>query len=266
MNLKHFSDATFLVALSLVLQCGPSCLADDAGPIHRFSLTDLANYRAALAGKATADDVRPSDPPAHVSFKDLWNHRDAFCGRHVTIEGRVQRIFRQGPLGSFPALAEIWIASPAGDPLCLVIPQQGGTGSLVEHDNGLKNQAALERIPKLGQMVRFTGTFLRMIRYEAGDGDRLVPLVVGDQPPVPARETANVNRASSFGYNKVGWQVGMTASWLLLLMLVLLAAGVFAWQHLRVPMQRSAAIDPGHRIDPTSLDPFLEFIDSHDNP
>ena len=83
-----------------------------------------------------------------MSFKDLWNRPDAFRGRRVTVEGRVQRIFRQGPVGSFPALAEIWIASPAGDPFCLVVPQAAG-------------------VPKLGQTVRFTGTFLKMVRYAA---------------------------------------------------------------------------------------------------
>jgi hypothetical protein len=266
MNLKHCSNATFLVAVSLILRCSPSCLADDAGPTHQLSLTDLAKYRAALAGKATADDVMPIDLPVHVSFKDLWNRPDAFRGHHVVIEGRVQRIFRQGPLGGFPALAEIWIASPAGDPFCLVIPHQGGIGSLAELNNGLKNRAPSERIPKLGQMVRFTGTFLKMIRYEAGDGDRLAPLVVGDQPPVTAGETVNVNRASSFADNTVGWQVGSAPSWLLLLTLALLAAGIFAWQHSHASMQRSAAVDMGHRNDPAGLDPFLEFIEPHDNP
>ena len=136
-------------------------------------------------------------------------------GRRVIIEGRVERIFRQGPVGSFPALAEIWIASPAGDPSCLVVPQESGTGISPVSDHDLEGLAAPQRVPKLGQMVRFTGTFLKMIRYAARDGDRLAPLVVGDQPPVPVRETARANRAIHFpqitssasgpGHRQAGW-------------------------------------------------------------
>ena len=33
-------------------------------------------------------------------------------------------------------------------------------------------------------MVRFTGTFLKMVRYAGGDGARLAPLIVGDRLPV----------------------------------------------------------------------------------
>ena len=51
----------------------------------------------------------------------------SFEGRRITIQGRVSRIFRQGPVGSFPPLAEVWITSPAGDPFCVVCPQPGST-------------------------------------------------------------------------------------------------------------------------------------------
>ena len=68
----------------------------------QLSLADLVGYCAALSGKATADDARPSDPPARVGFRDLWERPDAYRGRRVTVRGRVARIFRQGPVGSFP--------------------------------------------------------------------------------------------------------------------------------------------------------------------
>ena len=130
MNLGLRGNATFLIASSLFLGCGAWSFADDTEPTHQLSLADLAKYRAALAGKATADDAKSSDTPARVSFKDLWNRPDALRGRRVILEGRVQRIFRQGPVGSFPALAEIWIASPAGDPFCLVVPHEKRVGPL----------------------------------------------------------------------------------------------------------------------------------------
>jgi hypothetical protein len=266
MNRGYCDNATFLVAASLVLRCCAGCFADDAEPTQQLGLTDLVKYRAALMGKATADDASPADPPVYVSFRDLWNRPDVFRGRHVTTDGRVQRIFRQGPIGSFPALAEIWIVSPAGDVFCLVAPHRSSTSELPEHGHSQEDHATPQRIPKPGQTVRFTGTFLKMIRYRARDGDRLAPLIVGDQPPALVREIAKANRASSFADNIVGQQVGSAASWLLLLILALLTAGMLAWKHLHTPMRRSVVIDPGRGIDRADLNPALEFIEPHDNP
>ena len=122
-----------------------------------------------------------------------------------------------------------------------------------------------QRVPKLGQTVRFTGTFLKMIRYAAGDGDRLAPLVVGDQPPVPVREAAKANRASSFSVdNVVGRWTGSPISWLVGLTLALLAAGVLARHQLRVPFRRSAAMSPAPKFHSAGPDPPLEFIDPRD--
>jgi hypothetical protein len=267
MNLGLRGNASFLVAFSLVLGCGAWSFADDTEPTRQLSLVDLTKYRAALAGKATAEDAKSSDTPVRVSFKDLWNRPDAFRGRRVTIQGRAERIFRQDPVGSFPALAEIWIASPAGDPSCLVVPQESGTGISPKYDHDLEGRATPPQIPKLGQTVRFTGTFLKMIRYAAGDGDRLAPLVVGDTLPVPVRESAKGNRASSSSANKIaGWWIGSATSWLLGLTLALLAAGVLAWQHVRLPIRRSVVISRAQRIDPNGADPQLEFIEMHNDP
>jgi hypothetical protein len=266
MNLGLRANATFLIASSLFLGYGAWAFADDTEPTHQLGLADLAEYRAALAGRATAGGAKSSDTPARVSFKDLWNRPDALRGLRVILEGRVQRIFRQGPVGSFPALAEIWIASPAGDPFCLVIPQDSGTDISPAEDHGLEGRATPERIPRLGQTIRFTGTFLKMIRYTAGDGDRLAPLVVGDQPPVAMREAAKTNRASSFTVDRVGGRwTGSPASWLVGLTLALLAAGVLARLHLRVPMRRSMAARLGRRTDAIGPDPLLEFIDPRDD-
>jgi hypothetical protein len=263
MNLWLRANSTFLVASSLVLGCGTWSFADDAEHAHQLSLMDLAKYRAALTGKPTADDAKSSDTPIRVSFDDLWNRPDALRGRRVTIQGRVERIFRQGPVGSFPALAEIWIASPTGNPYCLVAPQESGPGISPVNDHDLEGSATPQRISKLGQTVRFTGTFLRMIRYAAGDGDRLAPLVVGEQPPIPAPESAKVNRASSFSVDHLeGRWAASPASWLLALALALLTAGMVARRHLLAPMRRS----PGRRVDCTGSDPLLEFIDPSNDP
>lgn len=266
MNRGLRAKATFLVASSFVLGFGAWSFADDVEPTHQLSLTDLAKYRAALADKATADDGTSSDTPTRVSFKDLWNRSNALRGRRVIIEGRVQRIFRQGPVGSFPALAEIWIASPAGDPFCLVIPQESGTGISPVNDHDMEGHGRRQRNPKLGQTVRFTGTFLKLIRYTAGDGDRLAPLVVGDQPAVAVREAAKTDRASSFTVDRVvGRWTESPASWLVGLTLALVAAGVFARTHLRMPIRRNVATRLGQRSDAIGPDPLLEFIDPRDD-
>ena len=106
----------------------PECLAtlaqaDDDETAHQLSLADLAGYRSALSGKPTSDQARATDLPAEVKFNDLWNHPEVFQGRRVVVQGRVVRTFRQGPVGSFPPLAEVWITSAAGDPFCVVFPQ-----------------------------------------------------------------------------------------------------------------------------------------------
>ena len=267
MSLGLRGNATFLVASSLVFGLGAGAFADDAEPAHQLSLADLAKYRAALTGKPTADDAKSSDTPIRVSFNDLWTRPDALRGRRITIQGRVERIFRQDPVGSFPALAEIWIASPAGNPSCLVVPQKNDPGISPVNDHDLQGLATRERISELGQSVQFTGTFLKMVRYKAGDGARLAPLVVGDQPPVLVRETAQVNRAGSFSRSHASDQwPGSPASWLLALTLALLAAGMLARRRLRAPVRRSPAMSPGRRIDSTGPDPLLEFIEPRNDP
>jgi hypothetical protein len=242
--------------------------AGDAEPANELNLADLAAYRAALSGKATTDHARASDPPVQVSFRDLWNHSEAFRGRRVQVQGRVERIFRQGPIGSFPSLAEIWIAAPTGDPFCLVLPQESGTGRLPASDHDPQRRATPQQVPKLGQMIRFTGTFLKTIRYAAGDGARLAPLVVGNQPPLLVREGTKANGVSSYSVAQpVNRWAGLPASSLLGLALAILAAGVLASRHLHLPSrQRKNQHRDRSRTVALVTDPPLEFIEPHDGP
>jgi hypothetical protein len=214
------------------------------GQEDRLGLADLAGYRAALSGKATADDARAADPPAQVHFRDLWDRPDAFRGRHVIVEGRVLRIFRQEPVGSFPALAEVWITSTSGDPFCLVSPQAGPTSIPIP-------------MPEPGRNVRFTGTFLKMVRYAASDGARLAPLVVGDRPPSSQPADAVLRAIGGHvpdasrdwsSWSPVAWALGLSAS--------ALAGGLLAWWHLNTPSRK-----PRRRtMTPPAADPPLEFI------
>jgi hypothetical protein len=275
MNFGLRCNAAFPLAAILVLGYCAWSFADDAEPPGQLTLADLPAYRAALSGKATDGDSRASDPPARVSFNDLWNRPAAFRGRRVIIQGRVERIFRQGPVGSFPALAEVWIASPTGNPFCLVVPQESGAGSLRVNNHALEGRAKSPAVLQLGQTVRFTGTFLKMVRYTAGDGARLAPLVVGDQPPVPVQNAAKLDGAgspykdhgvSSGGHpdNRGGrWSISLS-SWALGLILVPLAAGVLAWQHLRAPLRRIGVFSQGRSTAAADPDCSLEFIEPGD--
>ncbi len=216
-----------------------SSFADDGAFTNQLSLADLAHYRAALSGKASTSDGGASDQVRRVRFKDLWTRPEAFRGRRVIIEGRVQRCFRQGPIGSFPALAEIWVASPAGDLFCLVVPQENGPGGPPGNADGVNGRTTPQQVAKLGQRVQFTGTFLKTIRYASGDSARLAPLIVGNQPPVPVQENVRVPGLGAISPRQaIGRWTGSPVYWLLATTLALLAMGMLARWHLRSPFDR----------------------------
>jgi hypothetical protein len=247
----------------------------------RLSLADLAGYRAALSGKPTADEARPSDPPVPVGFRDLWEHPGTFRGRRVTVRGRVERVFRQGPVGSFPALVEAWIFSKAGDPFCVVFPLPGGReqGPAVPVVGGRGPEAPTTRpaVPDPGRWVRFTGTFLKKIRYAGADGPRLAPLIVGDRTPQSAPveseggpsatgETLGHNRGPSDGGAGFVGSAGSASGWILGLALALLAAGMIARQHLRGVGPSDPSATRRRIREGTGPDPPLQFIDSPEEP
>jgi hypothetical protein len=268
MKLVPCSRTAYLVATALVLACSVVSFADDSETQDQLTLADLAAYRAALSGRATGENAKTSDPPVRVDFPDLWNRPDAYRGRRVTVQGRVERIFRQGPIGSFPALAEVWIVSPAGDPFCLVVPHDRGTGILHVADHGLEDRATSKPSPEPGQTVQFTGTFLKMVRYAGGDGPRLAPLVVGEKPPVQARETTKASAARLHGRSAEGLMplASVPANWLLGLTMTMLLAAVLAWQYSRAQLRRPSPRGSRRRtILPQEADPTLEFIEQGDD-
>jgi hypothetical protein len=238
--------------------------ADDSESPGQLSLADLAAYRLALAGKATADNARAADPPELVTFKDLWTRTDAFRGRRVSVDGRVERIFRQGPVGNFPALAEIWITSPAGDPFCLISPPASTAATLAAHEHAATTDRFSTQSTQTGQEVRFTGTFLKMVRYAAADGGRLAPLVVGSQPPVAAQKTAQAKSPGRPQGDRFFKWVGSPAAWLLCFTLAFITAGGLAWWHLHLP---PAGPSRRKRGRPTTTsreaEPPLKFIEPH---
>lgn len=238
----------------------------------RVTLSDIAAYRAALSGRTTADDAGPSDPPARVGFRDLWKHPQVHQGRRVTIDGRVERTFRQGAIGSFPPLVEAWVFSPSGDPFCVVYPREDAGGS-TESASGSRDAGAVVTVSPSapagnvrkkagapaersasaaqsgpGHTVQFTGTFLKMIRYTTADGERVAPLIIGDRPPAPAagakgsRRTGEISsareilRALGGGGDDGAAEPGRAwsdSSWLLGLLLIAIAALAIAGRHLR---------------------------------
>lgn len=188
--------------------------AEDPPPV---SLADLAAYRAAL--------IAPSGPasPPTVTFRDLWEHPERHQGRLVRVEGRLARLFRQPAVGQFPPLAEAWITSPKGEPICLVFPTGPGSAT-----------------PQSGDQVRFAGTFLRRILYSGGDGKRIAPLLVG--PHLPSVLDAGSRSASDpFGPIFGGDHL---ADWGISLVVSLGVLAVLLRRHLSRPPEPVAPLDP----------------------
>lgn len=285
MNIKRFVIA--LVLALAVHGLGECCRisADDNDHQYQLSLADLTGYRAALAGHPTAGVAKATDSPVPVHFRDLWDHSEAFRGRRVTVEGLVVRIFRQGPVGTFPALAEVWITSPAGDPFCLVFPQtvpgtenhQASAGAKLPATTGsAPARSAVVPIPTVGRTARFTGTFLKMVSYSARDEPRLVPLVVGSLPPVTISVSGQTQGpdSSAAGADSVLRAIGgrslvasreawrwSTSSWILGLTLAAFTTGVLTWQHMRKPRRRGSEI-PDRAESYRESSPHLEFLNS----
>lgn len=184
---------------------------DDSG----LTLSDLTPYRAALE--------RPAEgPTAAVTFRDLWNDPSRYRGRRVRVEGRVVRRFKQGAVGTFPALVEVWAVSPVGDPFCLVFPAP--TASPAGEGRSAPD-------PAPGASVRFEGTYLKKLRYRGSDTDRLAPLIVGSRPPTvtspaPPRDAAEPQG----GPDRTAWVFGLVAAGLVGLAL--------ARRHLNAPPRR----------------------------
>jgi hypothetical protein len=261
-------NGLYLVTFTAILSCSTWAVADDMDSPDRLSLADLVAYRAALTGKPTAEDARASDPAVWAVFKDLWNRPKSFRGRRVIVEGRVQRIFRQGPVGDFPALAEIWIASPVGDPFCLVVPQETVTASGFLNKNSVSGRTGAKQLPEPGLMVRFTGTFLRMVGYSAGDRSRRAPLIIGDQPPVSVQDGATVEEPKSFAASNLrSDRVMWSGSWLLGLLVAMLLAAALALCRSRLAFRQMERRNQHRRaIVSLGADPPLEFVEPLENP
>lgn len=266
---------------------------DESRDQDRLGLADLAAYRAALAGRATGDRARSSDPPVRVGFRELWKAPDDYRGRRVTVRGRVERTFRQGAVGSFPPLVEAWVFTASGDPLCVVYARSGADEGAVEagREKGPAPGQGRHPLPlgdrAAGQSVEFTGTFLKMVRYAAGDGDRLAPLIVGDRSPslVTAIEGGSVEAraAEAAGQGEVlraiggkvagagqnggrsGWS---RSSWILGLTMAAVAVAAIAAQHFRGARMghRANARDRGRERRHEGPDPPLQFVDRPDGP
>jgi hypothetical protein len=123
-----------------------------------LSLADLPAYRQALL------PILPTHAPdRNTSFAEIWPDPAPFRGRVVRVEGVVVRRFEQPAVGQFPALTEVWIEDGDKNSICATYP-------------------TVQPPLRMGDRVRFTGTFLKMLSYRA-DVDRLAPLIVGATRP-----------------------------------------------------------------------------------
>ena len=143
---------------------------------------------------------------------------------------------------------------------------------------GRTARAAGPAEPGPGRTVRFTGTFLKMVRYTAGDGDRLAPLIVGDRPPAwQPPEAAGESTATPPGGGEVLRAIGggpvddgpradrgswSRSSWILGLVLTATAAAAIAAQHLRGARLRDPVAARARLREQDLPDPPLHFVDS----
>jgi hypothetical protein len=267
----------FLFALALFPWLSPAS-GQTGNSDDRLGLADLPAEHAALAGKATIDGPEAHAPPQSVTFRELWNHPEAWRGRRVRVQGTIARVFRQGAVGSFPPLVEAWLSTPEGDLVCLVFPQEA-SGQKTHSNAGparkTRNEPAaareLEPEPALepGRRVTFTGTFLKTIRYPAADLARLAPLIVGDRPPTMTMETAVGGKPSKAealrpSGTRPRSEIWTPAAWVLSLALGLTAAAILAWQHVRgaPPSTRKRLLTRGQNRVPATPLPPLEFLDT----
>jgi hypothetical protein len=174
-----------------------------------LGLADLEAYRVALASK-------PDGSAPLVGFRDLWDRPGDYAGRSVAVEGQIARTFRQAKFGDFPPLVEAWVVSPAGDPFCLVFPNDGTRPT-----------------PGIGASVRFSGTFLRRIEYQGGDVPRVAPLIVGPVAPV-------VPDSSRDGWGE-GWS---STDWWMMAGASVVVASILAARHLSRPSSISRPLEP----------------------
>jgi hypothetical protein len=134
-------------------------------------------------------------------------------------------------------------------------------------DDDLDSPSLPNSIPTPGQKVRFTGTFLKLVRYASGDGARLAPLIVGDKPPAPTHETAGANAGSGRPGDGAERGAGLPASGLVCLALALLTAFALASRHFFTRSGR-LGLRQQHRRTSAYLvvDPPLEFIEPPNQP
>jgi hypothetical protein len=179
-----------------------------------LSLGDLPAYRAALSQPSAPAKVRS------VTFADLWTRPVAYRDALVEVRGRVVRRFQQNAVGDFPALTEAWIMTAGENPIGLVFPS---------------NAEARSRT-SVGTEVTFSGTFLKLLRYQAGDGERLAPLVVG--PAAPKALSSSGSSAAPWAKMGKHTDIIIGASGTALVGVVLLI------QHLRKPVRSRADAGP----------------------
>lgn len=226
---SRMSQHVRLLACLLLGLANASTQGDDSP----LALTDLADYRRALVARGS------ERAPALIRFRELWDHATKYEGTRVQVEGRIVRRFRQGAYGTFPPLVEAWAVTPSGDPFCWVYPAPRDDTTA----------------PSGQENVRFVGTYLKRIRYQGADVERLAPLIVGPRPPSFPRRVARPAVVRS--RNAVN-------DWVLGLACAAVVVAVIAWQALRRPVSRPSSLEwgPAPQFEPPPSDTHTQDVSS----
>jgi hypothetical protein len=194
-----------LLSLTLGLGLAATSAADAPAPIQPADYLDLWT---------TLSDPAPNRPAEAIPFRELWSDPEKYQGRRVVIRGRLARRFSQPPVGNFPALDEDWIFDDQQNPFCAVSFREFSRGAV-------------------GDRVEFTGTFLRLARYRASDGDRLAPVLAGVRGPARMETPPPAPPAGATRWDRI------MAAILALFVVVMLGL-----QHVRRPVRKHRTTGP----------------------
>ena len=96
-------------------------------------------------------------------FSELWDDPNAYRGRHVSVRGKVVRVFRAPARGSLPARVEIWLDAGKGNLICCVLP---------DGSNGLEAPVEGRMVLGIGDIAGAGGLSRRRCRAAGPAGRR----------------------------------------------------------------------------------------------
>ncbi|MFM7317366.1 MAG: hypothetical protein ACKO5E_10495 [bacterium] len=183
----------------VIAQDDPAQVSADLQSAEPVGLADWPMLFKALNRPAAAEG-------RIVSFRELWDKSPDELEGPLAISGLVLRRFRREAVGQFPPLAELWVRT-----------DDDGLVLLTMRDDSRRDDSKrlLEQATAPCRMIEARVWFLRRVRYQAEDAERIAPWLV--------LSTINDEGTSPAGPAGSG---GDSASWMLLVWATVASAAV----------------------------------------